>query len=213
MPKTLTRMAAALALTMAAATSQAAIVELVTNGGFETGDLTGWNSIASPTQSNSASAVNPSSGSFSLNMFNQDGGTALLMQQTVGAGLLTSGQEITVSFDLRGTTANSALLFVELLSLGAGPASLDLNGPYFGGADPNAWTNYTFTTNVGADISGGLLIQLNAPCGAVAGCLNDIYIDNFSITADVVPIPAAVWLFGSALLGMGGLSRKLKKAA
>ena len=31
---------------------------------------------------------------------------------------------------------------------------------------------------------------------------------NVSITADVVPIPAAVWLFASALLGLGGLRRK-----
>jgi len=32
--------------------------------------------------------------------------------------------------------------------------------------------------------------------------------DNFSITASTVPIPAAVWLFGSGLLGMIGVARK-----
>ena len=34
--------------------------------------------------------------------------------------------------------------------------------------------------------------------------------DTFKISA--VPVPAAVWLFGSALLGLGGFSRRVKKA-
>jgi len=34
--------------------------------------------------------------------------------------------------------------------------------------------------------------------------------DTFKVSA--VPVPAAVWLFGSALLGLGGFSRRVKKA-
>ena len=32
--------------------------------------------------------------------------------------------------------------------------------------------------------------------------------DAFAITANPVPVPAAAWLFGSALLGLAGLKRK-----
>jgi hypothetical protein len=33
-------------------------------------------------------------------------------------------------------------------------------------------------------------------------------IDNIGVTATVVPVPAAVWLFGSGLLGLAGIVRK-----
>jgi hypothetical protein len=40
--------------------------------------------------------------------------------------------------------------------------------------------------------------------------VSDIFWDNISITADVsaVPVPAAAWLFGSALLGLGAVKRR-----
>jgi hypothetical protein len=34
---------------------------------------------------------------------------------------------------------------------------------------------------------------------------------NYSLEFQVVPVPAAVWLFGSALLGLGGLARRRRK--
>ena len=41
------------------------------------------------------------------------------------------------------------------------------------------------------------------PCG---GQYNQLTVDNISVSA--VPVPAAVWLFGSALAGLGWLRRK-----
>jgi hypothetical protein len=51
-----------------------------------------------------------------------------------------------------------------------------------------------------------------AICGGVPGCQSNIFWDNISITADVaaVPVPAAVWLFGSGLLGLIGVARRKK---
>jgi hypothetical protein len=39
-----------------------------------------------------------------------------------------------------------------------------------------------------------------------------VFIDNLHFGNAVVPIPAAIWLFGSGLLGMVGIARR-KKAA
>ena len=39
-----------------------------------------------------------------------------------------------------------------------------------------------------------------------------IYLDDASLTVTAVPVPAAVWLFGSGLLGLVGIARR-KKAA
>lgn len=52
--------------------------------------------------------------------------------------------------------------------------------------------------------------------GSYSGAWAETYtLDNLSYTANVnaVPLPAAAWLFGSALLGMGALRRKQKVEA
>jgi len=43
-------------------------------------------------------------------------------------------------------------------------------------------------------------------CGACGADFLELYIDNVSVQA--VPVPAAAWLFGSALAGLGWLRRK-----
>ena len=43
-------------------------------------------------------------------------------------------------------------------------------------------------------------------CGACGADVLELYIDNVSVQA--VPIPAAVWLFGSALAGLGWMKRR-----
>jgi len=40
------------------------------------------------------------------------------------------------------------------------------------------------TINLGPDVSGGVTLQFTAICGAVAGCVSDIFIDNVSIVAN-----------------------------
>jgi hypothetical protein len=39
-----------------------------------------------------------------------------------------------------------------------------------------------------------------------------IHLDSVSVAPQVVPVPAAVWLFGSGLLGLVGIARRKKKA-
>ena len=47
---------------------------------------------------------------------------------------------------------------------------------------------------------------------SVAGGNSNIGIDDFSYNISAVPVPAAAWLFGSALLGFFGFSRKKANA-
>lgn len=202
-------------LMLAASTSQAAIVDLVTNGGFETGDFSGWTQAIAGSQS--ISAVNPSSGTYSANLANNAPSANLLQQFNIGAGLLTAGQAVDISVDYRGIAAAGGVLFVELFSIngvGAVTKSELLGGaPLFPvGGDPNAWQTASFSTTVGPDVTNGLTLQLNVACGADAGCVSDYFLDNISLTADVavVPVPAAAWLFGSAMLGLAGFKRKEK---
>lgn len=187
---------------------KAAPVELVTNGGFESG-LSGW----TPAGLGNAtiSTTNPASGVNSVFLTNNSPSANLLQQSNLGQGLLAGSEFVTLSFDYRGTATAGGVLFGEVITLpSAGAAPLVLNGPLFPDADPNVWTNFSNTFQIGPDAAGGILLQMNAPCGADANCVSDYYIDNISLTADVsaVPVPAAVWLFGSGLLGLIGAARR-----
>ena len=210
--KKCTKLVAAMGITLFAGTAQAAIVELTTNGGFETGDFTGWTQFPeSGTQS--ITTVNPASGTYAGNL--SVGGFTLIKQANMGVGQVTpGGQLINISFDMRGTVGVGGVVFAEFFSeLGGGGTSkaeiLFGGGPIF----PNtAWTSYATTATTGPDVSGGVTLQLKVDCGANPSCASDVYFDNVSVTADVsaVPVPAAVWLFGSGLLGLIGVARRKK---
>jgi len=212
-----TPLMAAAALMFLAVPAQAAIVELAVNGGFETGDFTGWTQFPSGGTTQSVTTVNPASGSYSGNLFIPTGAGAVnnvLKQANLAAGQLVAGQTVSVSFDVRGSLGIGGVLFAENFSelTGGGVSFNDLkvvNGSING--DSDVWTTFSYDTILGPDVSGGFTLQFAAVCGADAGCFTDIFIDNISIQADVVPIPGAVWLFGTAL-GMLGWTKKRLKA-
>ncbi|MCX2982945.1 VPLPA-CTERM sorting domain-containing protein [Halieaceae bacterium IMCC14734] len=115
---------------------------------------------------------------------------------------------------MRGSLEGAGgVIFVELFSEldggGTSQAEIYTGGPIF----PTAgWSPYSWTTTLGPDVDGGVTLQLKASCGPVVGCGVDSYFDNITITTDVaaVPLPAAAWLFGSALMGLVGMSRRRK---
>lgn len=198
------------ALLLVASTSQAAVTELAINGGFETGDFTGWaqfpGSLGAAGQE--VSAVNPSTGSFSGHLTEPSPSANIIKQANLAPGAFFAGQAVSISFDYRGTAAAGGVLFAEFFSelTGGGISAGGILGgaPLFPNANPDTWTTVSFTAFTGSDTSGGVTLQFNAACGADANCVSDYYIDNVSITADIaaVPVPAAAWLFGSALIGL-----------
>jgi hypothetical protein len=208
-----TASAVTVALSLFTGVAQAAVVELAVNGGFETGDFSGWTQFpGSGTQT--ISTVNPSSGTYSGNISVAAAPiNTVLKQANLAAGLLMPGQSVDITFDVRGTLLDGGVLFMENFSelSGGGVSNNDLR--VIGvNADSNIWTSYAINTVLGPDVSGGYTLQFAAVCGAATSCLADVFLDNISITADVnaVPVPAAVWLFGSGLVGLVGIARKRK---
>ena len=215
-----TTLAAALLLSTGAA--QAALQDIAINGGFETGTFAGW---TEEPNGGTQTIVSPGNGStFAYESVvpirtQQDPAVDnLLKNANLQAGNLTGGAPITITWDMRGSlTGAGGVVFIELFSelSGGGTSKSEIfgNAPLFPD-DPVNWESFVWNTTLGADVSGGVTLQLKTSCGPVEGCGVDVEFDNITITTDVsaVPVPAAVWLFGSGLLGLIGVARR-KKAA
>ena len=167
--------------------------ELAVNGDFESGDLTGWTIFDGTNSTNGGSIVvsTPGAdGTGSAGNANISGGIGnpTLKQANLGAGTLTAGQMVTVTFDWQGTAADGGVpdvqLFSELSGGGVSAAESILNGA---NPVPAAWTTVgPLDITVGPDVSGGVTLQFTAICGAAATCVSDLFFDNVSIK---VPVP------------------------
>ena len=57
------------------------------------------------------------------------------------------------------------------------------------------------------------LIPVDADGNEITDALSGIGFNNVQLTVSAVPVPAAVWLFGTALLGLSGFNLRRKRAA
>ena len=181
--------------------------DIAVNGGFETGDFTGWQEFPSAPGQITIAAPGESS-AFAARINNaQLASASLIKNNNLAAGSLVAGEEITVSFDLKGTTAIGGVVFAELFSelSGGGTSKAEIlsGGPLFPDADPSVWTNFSFTTTLGPDVSGGVTLQIAAITGGAEGSLADICVDNVSVTVERL---GASWTnYGDGLAGTNGV--------
>ena len=210
-----TKLVIAVAVSMSAGMAQAAYMDIAVNGGFEAGNFTGWAQYPSGGTTQSITTINPSTGTYAANVNIPVGAGAVnnvLKQERLldGTGLLSEGDVISYSFDVRGSAADGGVLFLENFCETADPLCGNdltvINAT-------TSWQTFTGDFTLGAGVT-AYTLQFAAVCGGSPSCTADYYFDNVSIMADVnaVPIPAAVWLFGSGLLGLIGVARR-KKAA
>jgi len=186
-------------------------VDLAINGGFETGDFTGWTQFPTGPGQQTVTNVNPSSGTFAGAIANDvDFSNSLIKQANLAAGQLTPGQTVTVSFDARGSYAVPggvafAELFSELDGGGTSKAEILGGGPLAINGDPNVWTSFNFVTTLGPDVSGGVTLQLGATNGP--GNPTNMWYDNVSVVVDsVIPEPTTF-----SLLSCAGLALMLRR--
>lgn len=183
-----------------------AAIELATNGDFETGDLSGWTFGIPQSDETFDITGDAFSGSFAgalVNSLANDGtpGAAFVSQVGIGAGTVMPGDTVTISFDAKGDFQVGGVFFVDLLSLDSGGGTTGVEGldapPTFPGG---TWTNYSYTGTAGANVDGGLTLQIRTITGADPASVANLTIDNLSVT--VVPEPASLGLLSVGALTM-----------
>lgn len=194
----------ALAL-LATLPSAAFALELTTNGGFETGTFAGWTQFESAAGNQTITGVNPSSGAWAAEINNQqDASNSLMKQANIGVGVVTPGMTINIKFDARGSFGVGGVAFAEFFTekAGGGTSKAEILGgaPLNLDADPNVWKTFSFTTTAGADVSGGVTLQLGATKPAIQGSFAHVFYDNASVT--VVPEPATMTALGLGVLAL-----------
>ena len=95
---------------------------------------------------------------------------------------------VTISFDAKGSLAAGGVAFAEFFSeldgggvsaseiLGGGPLTLN----------PDTYTNFTFETTTGPDVSGGVTVQLTATTGGDPASSALVFYDNLTVVIDVM---------------------------
>jgi hypothetical protein len=162
------------------------------NGDFETGDLTGWTQTPDGgTITVETGDLNGRTGATWARL--QAAGSAasaqdvLLSQIDLAAGVIDTGDQVTVSYDLTGELFGAGgVVFVELIPF---DAVGDQTGNYpigpFPATPTGTWETYSTTINITqstAQLAGGVTLQLKASCGPVDGCGVDANFDNVTVT-------------------------------
>jgi chitinase len=172
---------------LAVGSANAAPIELITNGGFETGDLTGWTCVGA--DACIASVFAPQSGTYSFEGFDNTGVATLSQTITTVVG---------ESYDFEFSSFATMLSAGNVLryQIGVGPIQLvPLTGAYaltsgsFLASAANTPINFFFQTDPGA---GSWLI------------------DDVSVTGSV-PEPMSLLLFGTGAAGLGVSARRRKQ--
>jgi hypothetical protein len=172
----------------------------------------------------------PAQGAQYLNVFsdygNADHGAGALIdvnifqQWTVGAADI--GQVFTLTFDAKApftggiAPPTTAKAFIKTLDPGAGYATtndinVDMSAP-----SNTDWAGFSLAIDLSDPLLEGQLLQIGFNNTATAYNPSGVYYDNICFdntggcATPAVPVPAAVWLFGSGLLGLVGVARRRK---
>jgi len=193
--------AVVLVLALSGAANNATADNILTNPGFETGDLTGW--VVSG-QSGSSDVIMESGdngpsvpGTYNALMNNYAEAMGLTLKQTTPVGSAIAG-EVMYAYDLKLDTADvGGVLFVEIFAEQEGAGVIGGSG-LMGPLWPWEWTHYegSFEAPAGTDF---LTIQIMANTGAAQGTNCVAHADNISLDQGVVAVEPSNWSSVKAL--------------
>ncbi len=139
---------------------------LVPNGDFASG-LTGWESNATIVDGAAFISI--------------EGGESRLVKQKFAIGEVIPGQQYTLSFALKGSSADGAVFNGNVQTFD--PTGVSATAVMDNITPTPTWQTYTMDFTAGAKADWGFNLLMGPVCGAVAGCAMDVYIDNVAIVA------------------------------
>ena len=190
---------AALVLATAAVSTGAQAANLITNGSFETGDLTGWTS-------DSPYGLNPFGTTYGLGM---DGkywhwlaGFELPITTYQNVSGLTAGQTYTMTFIMASEATHTDSVRV---SVNGGAGTL-FTAPADTGGFWHNWVSETYTFTAGPGVNKIQFDTIGLNTGGY-----DVGVDNVVLLAGGVPEPAS-WAMMTIGLGLAGAALRRRKA-
>lgn len=219
------------------AISQANAAELITNGGFETGDFTGWatavwagssgnifvdNDGSSP--QNGFPNAGPASGSF-FAVTDQGGPGAYSLTQAFTVPSGSSAVTLSLSYFVNnqsGVVINAGNFdpfagpnqhaSIDILAIGAGPFDPGINlwSGEFNPENPDDWDSLTFDLTSIVSPGGSYLLRIAEVDNQLFYSLG---IDDVSIIAEGTPVPEVHTYAGLLAIGMMGAEALRRRRA
>ncbi len=201
----------AITLATLAGASVASGQNFAVNGGFETGDTSGWTHEPQEMDNTFLITADAAEGIWAAEISNGPSGTPsgnVVKNANIGIGQVNPGDILTVSFSAKGSFADGGVgiaeFFTEIDGGGTSSSAILGGAPLNIQTDITEWTNFSFDVMVGPDASGGVTVQFVSATGGAPNSTAVLFIDNLQ----VVPAPGA-----AAVLGLGGLMAARRRRA
>ena len=159
------------------------VTNLVTDGGFEAGDLTLYWIIDPVGGTGTATADNTEArtGIYSANLLNlvASGPPLIMKQPNMGLGTVATDDVLDVSFWAKGNIGDTCALTTKLIYEGTG--GTPTTNTTVETTDLTNWTEITFSGIATGDVAGGVTLEFTAACGPTTSGF-DVNIDDLSVT-------------------------------